>query len=119
MHIISVFYIRQLKWQWSGHKVRKKDERWGPKVLEWQPRTGKRSVSLPPTTLSASQVASGSKRHRTVEFGTPYKRTMSSSGRLPVDMMMITPARRLVTAHTFALLSTPVGRSDFRLAFRD
>ncbi|CAH2238896.1 jg13704 [Pararge aegeria aegeria] len=26
------------------------------------------------TTLSASQVAAGSKRHRTVEFGTTYKR---------------------------------------------
>ncbi|CAH2233874.1 jg18657 [Pararge aegeria aegeria] len=26
------------------------------------------------TTLSASQVAAGSKRHRTVEFGTPHKR---------------------------------------------
>ncbi|CAH2240787.1 jg2487 [Pararge aegeria aegeria] len=38
------------------------------------------------TTLSASQVAAGSKRHRTVEFGTPYKRPMSSSGRLSVDM---------------------------------
>ncbi|CAH2268574.1 jg20069 [Pararge aegeria aegeria] len=24
------------------------------------------------TTLSASQLAAGSKRHRTVEFGTPY-----------------------------------------------
>ncbi|CAH2240397.1 jg3805 [Pararge aegeria aegeria] len=40
------------------------------------------------TTLSASQVA-GSKRHRTVEFGTPYKRPLSSSGRLSVDMMMM------------------------------
>ncbi|CAH2230844.1 jg15292 [Pararge aegeria aegeria] len=25
------------------------DGRWGPKVLEWQPRTGKRSVGRPPT----------------------------------------------------------------------
>ncbi|CAH2236232.1 jg22043 [Pararge aegeria aegeria] len=40
------------------------------------------------TTLSASQVAAGSKRHRTVEFRTPYKTPMSSSGRLSVDMMM-------------------------------
>ncbi|CAH2232703.1 jg5327 [Pararge aegeria aegeria] len=40
------------------------------------------------TILSASQVAAGSKRHRTVEFGTPYKRPMSSSGRLSVDLMM-------------------------------
>ncbi|CAH2265675.1 jg4925 [Pararge aegeria aegeria] len=32
------------------------------------------------TILSASQVAAGSKRHKTVEYGTPYKRPMSSSG---------------------------------------
>ncbi|CAH2237939.1 jg4633 [Pararge aegeria aegeria] len=41
------------------------------------------------TTLSASQVAVGSKRLRIVELGTPYKRPMSSSGRLSVDVMMI------------------------------
>ncbi|CAH2217754.1 jg20398 [Pararge aegeria aegeria] len=40
------------------------------------------------TSLSVSQVDAGSKRHRTVEFGTPYKRPMSSSGRLSVDMMI-------------------------------
>ncbi|CAH2235520.1 jg19497 [Pararge aegeria aegeria] len=64
------------------------------KLLEWQhftelinaavvdPRRGGR------TTLGASQVAAGFKRHKTVEFGTPYKRPMSSSGRLSVDMMI-------------------------------
>ncbi|CAH2248666.1 jg7853 [Pararge aegeria aegeria] len=31
--------------------------------------------------------AAGNKRPRIVEFGTPYKRTMSSSGRQPVDLM--------------------------------
>ncbi|CAH2241351.1 jg15551 [Pararge aegeria aegeria] len=41
------------------------------------------------TTLSVSQVAAGSKRLRTVELGSPYKRPMSSSGRLSVDMMMM------------------------------
>ncbi|CAH2244892.1 jg21344 [Pararge aegeria aegeria] len=41
------------------------------------------------TTLSASHVAAGSKRHRTVELGTPYIRPMSSSGRLSVDMTMM------------------------------
>ncbi|CAH2240269.1 jg2281 [Pararge aegeria aegeria] len=41
------------------------------------------------TTLSASQAATGSKRHRTVKFGTPYKRLMSSSGHLSVDKMMM------------------------------
>ncbi|CAH2217984.1 jg19877 [Pararge aegeria aegeria] len=41
------------------------------------------------TTLSASQVAVGSKRLRIVELGTPYKRPMSSSGRLSVDVMTV------------------------------
>ncbi|CAH2215592.1 jg9569 [Pararge aegeria aegeria] len=40
------------------------------------------------TTLSASQVAVGSKQLRIVELGTPYKRPMSSSGRLSVDVMI-------------------------------
>ncbi|CAH2217490.1 jg7765 [Pararge aegeria aegeria] len=39
---------RKLKWQWAGHIVRRKDGRWGPKVLEWQPRTGERCVGRPP-----------------------------------------------------------------------
>ncbi|CAH2258505.1 jg12363 [Pararge aegeria aegeria] len=29
-----------------------KDARWCPKVLKWQPRTGKRSVGRPPTRLT-------------------------------------------------------------------
>ncbi|CAH2235231.1 jg10483 [Pararge aegeria aegeria] len=41
--------VAKLKWQWAGHIVRRKDGRWGPKVLEWQLRTGKRSVGRPPT----------------------------------------------------------------------
>ncbi|CAH2247544.1 jg744 [Pararge aegeria aegeria] len=41
--------VAKLKWQWAGNIVGSKDGRWGPKVLEWQPRTGKRSVGRPPT----------------------------------------------------------------------
>ncbi|CAH2208150.1 jg24341 [Pararge aegeria aegeria] len=41
--------VAKLKWQSAGHIVRRKDGRWDPKVLEWQPRTGKRSVGRPPT----------------------------------------------------------------------
>ncbi|CAH2247269.1 jg15458 [Pararge aegeria aegeria] len=56
------------------------------------------------TTLSASQVAAGSKRHRTVEFGTSYKRPMSSSGRLSIDMMMMIICLQIleivITKHT-------------------
>ncbi|CAH2264379.1 jg18441 [Pararge aegeria aegeria] len=66
--------------------VRRKDGRWNgsPELVSAalvDPQRGGH------TTLSASQVAAGSKRHRTVEFGTPYKRPMSSSGRLSIDVM--------------------------------
>ncbi|CAH2233080.1 jg10557 [Pararge aegeria aegeria] len=41
--------VAKLKWQRAGHIVRKRGGSWGSNVLEWQPRTGKRSVGQPPT----------------------------------------------------------------------
>ncbi|CAH2258234.1 jg19925 [Pararge aegeria aegeria] len=41
--------VAKLKWQWAGYIARRTDGRWGSKSLEWQPRTGKRSVSQPLT----------------------------------------------------------------------
>ncbi|KAI8421195.1 hypothetical protein MSG28_008264 [Choristoneura fumiferana] len=41
--------ICKLKWKWAGHIARRTDNRWGTKVLEWRPRTGRRSVGRPPT----------------------------------------------------------------------
>ncbi|CAH2236095.1 jg4792 [Pararge aegeria aegeria] len=41
--------VAKLKWQWAGHIVRRTDGRKGSKVLEWHPRTGKRSVGRPST----------------------------------------------------------------------
>jgi hypothetical protein len=41
--------IAILKWQWAGHIARRTDGRWGGKVLEWRPRTGRRSVGRAPT----------------------------------------------------------------------
>jgi hypothetical protein len=35
--------------KWAGHIGRRTDGRWGGKVLEWRPRTGRRSVGRPPT----------------------------------------------------------------------
>ncbi|CAH2208231.1 jg27972 [Pararge aegeria aegeria] len=85
--------IDLLKWQWAGHIVRRRDGRWVPRCWNGSPalviaalvdsRRGGR------TTLGASQVAAGFKRHNTVEFGTPYKRPMSSRGRLSVDLKMM------------------------------
>ena len=44
--------ICRLKWLWAGHIARRTDGRWGGKVLEWRPRTGRRSVGRPPTRWS-------------------------------------------------------------------
>ncbi|CAH2235424.1 jg13282 [Pararge aegeria aegeria] len=71
--------VAKLKWKWAGHIARRTDGRWGSKVLEWRPRTGKRSVGRPPTrwTDDIKRLgAAGNKRPRTVDFGTLYKRTM-------------------------------------------
>ena len=35
--------ITKLKWQWPGHVVRMKDNRWTVRCIEWQVRDGKRS----------------------------------------------------------------------------
>ncbi|CAK1595227.1 unnamed protein product [Parnassius mnemosyne] len=44
--------ISKLKCQWAGYVARRTDNRWGKMVLEWQPRTGRRSVGRPPTRWS-------------------------------------------------------------------
>ncbi|CAH2240790.1 jg2490 [Pararge aegeria aegeria] len=66
---------------------------WSPRCWNGSPALANAALVDPRrggrTTLGASQVAAGFKRHKTVEFGTPYKRPMSSSGRLSVDMMMM------------------------------
>ncbi|CAH2244588.1 jg11703 [Pararge aegeria aegeria] len=41
--------VAKLEWQWAGYIARRTDGRWGLKVLEWRPRTGKRSEGRPPT----------------------------------------------------------------------
>ncbi|CAH2243454.1 jg9370 [Pararge aegeria aegeria] len=82
--------VAKLKWQWAGHIVRRKDGRWGPELVSAALVGPQRGGE---TTFSASQVAAGSKRLRTVELGTPYKRPMFRSGRLSVDMMMMMMTR--------------------------
>ncbi|CAH2207461.1 jg24567 [Pararge aegeria aegeria] len=41
--------VAKLKWKWAGHIARRTDGRWGSKVLEWRPCTGKSSVGRPTT----------------------------------------------------------------------
>ncbi|CAH2267845.1 jg12922 [Pararge aegeria aegeria] len=79
--------VTKLKWQWAGHRVGV------PRCWNGSPALVSAALVDPQrngqTTLSASQVAAGSKRHKTVELGTPHKRPMSSSGRLSVYMMIV------------------------------
>ncbi|CAH2237937.1 jg4631 [Pararge aegeria aegeria] len=72
-----------LKWQWVGHIARRTDGRWGPKVLEWRPRTGKRKVGRPSTSwIDDIKRVAGShwKQPQDRKFWN-YKRSMSSSER--------------------------------------
>ncbi|CAH2269361.1 jg14066 [Pararge aegeria aegeria] len=79
--------VAKLKWQWAGHIARRTDRRWGSKVLEWQPCTGR-----PPTMWTDDIKRVAGRRWiqapRIAEFGTPYKISMSSSGSESVDLMM-------------------------------
>jgi hypothetical protein len=62
--------IADLKWQWAGHIARRTDGRWGGKVLEWRPRTGRRSVGRPPTRWTGKSLDEGSTGSIVVEnFG--------------------------------------------------
>ncbi|CAH2268924.1 jg2794 [Pararge aegeria aegeria] len=60
--------VAKLKFQWAGHIARRTDGRWGLKVLEWRPRTGKRSIGPQRggrMTSGESLGAAGGKRPRT------------------------------------------------------
>ncbi|CAH2242587.1 jg14123 [Pararge aegeria aegeria] len=37
-----------LKWNWVGHIRRRENGRWSRVILDWQPRTGHRSIGRPP-----------------------------------------------------------------------
>ena len=41
--------IAILKWNWVGHMARRTDNRWTKRLLEWTPRTDKRSRGRPHT----------------------------------------------------------------------
>ncbi|CAH2262737.1 jg14961 [Pararge aegeria aegeria] len=84
--------VAKLKWQWVGHIARRPDRRWGLKVLEWRPRTGKLSVCRPSTrsTDDIRRVSGSRWRQAAQDRGLcPYKRPMSSCGCPFVQMMMM------------------------------
>ncbi|CAH2232152.1 jg20827 [Pararge aegeria aegeria] len=74
--------------------VPRKDGRWGTKMLEWQPRTGKRSVSRLPTrwTDDIKHVAGRrwikAAQNRGI-WNSTQKSPISSSECLSVDMIMM------------------------------
>ncbi|CAH2248032.1 jg12740 [Pararge aegeria aegeria] len=57
-------------------------------IIERRHNRDMMDLTPPPYQIALQRVAVGSKRLRIVELGTPYKRPMSSSGRLSVDVMM-------------------------------
>ncbi|CAH2237254.1 jg11223 [Pararge aegeria aegeria] len=78
--------VAKLKW-W--HIAQRTTGRWGPKVLEWRPHTGKRSRRTSIHQPYDIKRVAGPRRHKTVVFGSAYKIPIFSSGRLLVDMMMM------------------------------
>ncbi|CAH2218348.1 jg4121, partial [Pararge aegeria aegeria] len=85
--------VAKLKWQWAGNIARRKDGCWRPKVLERQPRTGKRSIGRPPTrwTDDIKRVA-GSRWTQVAQnhgIWNSLQKTYAQHGRLSVDMMVM------------------------------
>ena len=80
--------VSKLKWQWAGHIARRTDNRWGKKVLEWRPRTGRRSVGRPPTrwtddlvkTAGNRWMQEASSRSKWRSMGEAYVQQWTSSG---------------------------------------
>jgi hypothetical protein len=77
--------IADLKWQWAGHIARRTDGRWVGKVLEWRPRTGKRSVGRPPIRWTDDLVKVAGSRwmraaHRWRTLGEAYVQQWTSLG---------------------------------------
>ncbi|KAI8423563.1 hypothetical protein MSG28_012655 [Choristoneura fumiferana] len=86
--------IAKLKWQLAGHIARRTDGRWGQKVLEWRPRTGRRAVVGRLLTKWSDDLVkiAGSRWTRKAEDRSEWRalgRPMSRSGRLSADMMMM------------------------------
>ncbi|CAH2236332.1 jg10714 [Pararge aegeria aegeria] len=66
------------------------------------------------TTSKEPLGAAGNKRPRTVDFGTPYKRPMSSSGLQPVKvmMMMMNFIRKAPFGHVKLMMKTSDGHRN-------
>lgn len=74
--------ISKLKWQWAGHTCRRTDSRWSRRVLDWRPRTGKRSVGRSPArwTDDLRRYAGKDWMRKAVHCGELWEGPTSSSG---------------------------------------
>ncbi|CAH2207399.1 jg422 [Pararge aegeria aegeria] len=85
--------VSKLKSKWAEHIARRIDGRWGS-IPYWNGDSAQVNAALVgpqrggQTTLNESPGAAGNKRPRTVDFGTPYKRPMSSSELQSVEVMI-------------------------------
>ena len=71
--------ISKLKWQWAGHIARRTDDRWGRKVLEWRPRTGKRSVGRPSTRWTDDLIKTAGSRWMRAASNRSYWRSLGEA----------------------------------------
>ncbi|CAH2259291.1 jg10036 [Pararge aegeria aegeria] len=85
--------VAKLKWKWAGHIARRTDGRGVPRCWNGDPAQVNAVLVGPQrggqTTSNESLGAAGNKRPRTVDFGTLYKRPMSSSALQSVEVMMM------------------------------
>ncbi|CAH2239804.1 jg20737 [Pararge aegeria aegeria] len=82
--------VAKLKWKWAGHIARRSDGRWGSRCLNGDPAHVNAALVGPKLGGHQNEPlgSAGNKWPRTVDFGTPYKRPMSSSVLQSIGVMM-------------------------------
>ncbi|CAH2245461.1 jg8714 [Pararge aegeria aegeria] len=85
--------VAKLNWKWVGHIAQRTDGRLGSEEMDGDPAPVNAALVVPQrggqTTSNESLGATGSKRPRAVNFGTPYRSAVSSSGLQSVEVLMM------------------------------
>ena len=80
--------IKEAKWRWAGHLMRRDDNRWTRRVTEWQPRNGKRTRGRQKsrwrddltTYMGPTWTRLAQDRLKTIRYGKIMKRATFRSG---------------------------------------